>query len=514
MRGDIDFDLLYGIGGAGSVCSVLERFLHLESAAADDTPFNDLEELWMDNIPDIVVNTETIDNAYLTPSQYGTLRQGAEDMNSANRFAAEKWEYLYENGASDIHNRTLATVAYREWPDHADRQASLDFLLRVQEIVENVEVIRSFGDTSFDLSVALYGSSISQLCTSTSDIDLVLTGMLCQNPYGYDYEEEWDDISSLPRDMSIQVLKSLHGHFARAGGYYIEGIYSASIPLLKIYDTRTGKNCDLCFPWPRMFHGKEHLLLALNMLDERFRMLYTLAKLWAEEHNLIGASIGRLNKYTLAQLVIFHLQTRPDPILPPLRIVMPGETMGRFQSGCRFPGGCEMKNLRYAAFKLRRNAYHHQLYFEHDDACFGGPGVEYRNSETIGDLFNSFMVLLSGIFHGVNTNNAYYMEDMNEYMPLTQVTRQLRLSTYYGCLYFGENPSSIFERGLLFQNHPNDSGVFFVEDPVDKENNTARALSRSCSRAIAQAANFALKSFHEYHTYEYVSRVFGIQFAY
>ena len=38
-------------------------------------------------------------------------------MDSANRFAADMWQYLYGNGGSDVHNRTQVEIFSRAWVD-------------------------------------------------------------------------------------------------------------------------------------------------------------------------------------------------------------------------------------------------------------------------------------------------------------------------------------------------------------------------------------------------------------
>jgi DNA polymerase sigma len=46
-------------------------------------------------------------------------------------------------------------------------------------------------------------------------------------------------------------------------------------------------------------------------------------KLWARRQRIHSAASGTLNAWALALMVLFHLQTRPLPLLPPLAKLMP-----------------------------------------------------------------------------------------------------------------------------------------------------------------------------------------------
>lgn len=168
---------------------------------------------------------------------------------------------------------------------------TIDLMNRISNILSNVTQLHRFVGWEFEFWVEEFGSSVSQLCTENSDIDLVLQGNYI--PPAYDDSDDsdqgtWGSIDYLPYERSLSLLTCLTGHFASKGGFRVE-VIPAGYPLLKIYDPRTGLKCDLCFPTngsidPR----KDQVLLALNMVGERFRILFTLVKLWAEQHNLLG----------------------------------------------------------------------------------------------------------------------------------------------------------------------------------------------------------------------------------
>jgi hypothetical protein len=62
-------------------------------------------------------------------------------------------------------------------------------------------------------------------------------------------------------------------------------------------------------------------------------------RLWAAQQGINDAAHGTLNSWALALLVAFHLQTRPQPILPPLSKLVPEfgqQQQGRFSVGKLF----------------------------------------------------------------------------------------------------------------------------------------------------------------------------------
>lgn len=114
------------------------------------------------------------------------------------------------------------------------------------------------------------------------------------------------------------------------------------------------------------------------------------------------------------------------------------------------------------------------------------------------------MVLMVGLFEGWNPDDIGTAWCGFSSIQTSNLMRHLRISTYYGCLYFGESPVDEIESGTENQKHYNDPGVIFVEDPFDKSQNPARALSRKCSRSIINAARRALNSLFKTQISRYV----------
>lgn len=512
MRVDINTNLAFRSKPTRHIYNILQSYIQNESNASyEDSELSDLEDMWEGIVEDLV-SAVRLDTCWYRNSILETL---SEHMDRAILSSTERYANLYCNGIDEYHNERLVSLAKSVVPN-MDTHVSL--LERISDIVGCVTYMHKFRDYQLDLYVDIFGSSLSQLCTISSDIDLVIQGGFAlrgtdyssnsDSEYSSDNGGHWRSIDSISHQNAIHVLKALYGHLCNKGRFSVTLIPAAQ-PLLQIYDPITNLNCDLCFPVGRGIDPrKDQVLLALNMIDERFRLLFTLVKLWADEHSLCGASHGRLNSYTLVQLVIFHLQNRPNPILPKLKTILPGEKFGAFETGCRFTHGKEEIAAVSAAHRLRCFADKRLLSFDTDH--YGNKtNAYYKNGESMADLFNSFMVLMVGLFEGWNPDDIGTAWGRFSSIPTSNLMRYLRISTYYGCLYFGESPVDEIECGIQNPKHYNDPGVIFVEDPFDKSQNTARALSRKCSRSIINAARCALNSFQNEYVHTYISQVFG-----
>lgn len=497
MRDDIDTNVVFWSKETADIFNMLHTCLRNKSDADnEESGFCDLWEDHMDHLAGMIeVNTSL--------SSHSIFQELAERMNQAIESSSERYRKLYRSGIDECLSSQLVSLAYSQVPRTIDTR----LLESISGIVQSVTRIHAFEDYQFEFYIEVFGSSVSQLCTSESDVDLLLQGDLVPLWSGGGRKP----LDTLSREDSMCILESLSVHISRKGGFTVQRI-PANYPLLKICDPRTRRTCELCFPLgggidPR----KDQVLFALNLVDERFRLLFTLAKLWAENFNLLNASLGRLNSYTLAQLVIFHLQNRPVPILPRLKKILPGEKFGVFKTGCRFTHENEEIAAVSAAHRLRCYANRYLLSSGTDD--YGNNTVGYRNHETMASLFNSFMVLMVGVFEGWNSNDnlGSVRSGSSEPVPISNLMRYLRISTYYGCMYFGESPEEDMENCILHPKHFNEAGVIHVEDPFDKNQNTARVLSRKCSRGIAMAARSALNSFQfeSESIDDYLFKVFG-----
>mmetsp|Transcript_7636 Transcript_7636/g.15343 ORF Transcript_7636/g.15343 Transcript_7636/m.15343 type:complete len:115 (+) Transcript_7636:1-345(+) len=87
--------------------------------------------------------------------------------------------------------------------------------------------------------------------------------------------------------------------------------------------------------------------------------------------------------------------------------------------------------------------------------------------------------------------------------------RLLRVSAYHSCIYLGEDPLN--NNGHSSNQHPHAQGVIFVEDPFDKEINSARSVSKACMNSVIDAANSTLQSFQQCPPPEFMWDAFGCE---
>ena len=92
-------------------------------------------------------------------------------------------------------------------------------------------------------------------------------------------------------------------------------IAHARVPLIKFFDPSTGVNCDVCVGNDGVY--KSAVLGAFADLDERYRDLVFLVKMWAKRFDCNDATAGSFNSFALSLMSMFHLQPRSPPILPP-----------------------------------------------------------------------------------------------------------------------------------------------------------------------------------------------------
>lgn len=180
------------------------------------------------------------------------------------------------------------------------------------------------------LNVQHYGSFTSKLNSPASDLDLTIDGCLELNSSYYDHDKgkwlgselayglEGREASELNRYQVFAMFEDLEDELRSRKLVSSCEIVRARIPILKCVDSLTGTACDVAV-------GKRHLVLKSRVLKQlslfeytKFRLLVVAVKTWASRQGIMGSSKGFFNSYTIALMVIFHLQTRPLPVLPPL----------------------------------------------------------------------------------------------------------------------------------------------------------------------------------------------------
>jgi DNA polymerase sigma len=50
-------------------------------------------------------------------------------------------------------------------------------------------------------------------------------------------------------------------------------------------------------------------------------------KAWARNHSINDGAQGSFNSYTLTTMVLYHLQAQPQPVVPPLVLLVPPDVL-------------------------------------------------------------------------------------------------------------------------------------------------------------------------------------------
>ncbi|KAI5003811.1 hypothetical protein ZWY2020_030971 [Hordeum vulgare] len=156
-----------------------------------------------------------------------------------------------------------------------------------------------------------FGSFLSNLYSKSGDLDISVQLM---------------NGSNLPinKKKKISTLKAVRTALQKGGVYgYMEFIPQARVPVLQYVSNRFGISCDLSVDnYPGRIKSK--IFYWISTLDERFGDMVLLIKEWAKAQNINDPKSGTLNSYSLCLLVLFHFQTCEPAILPPLEDIYEG----------------------------------------------------------------------------------------------------------------------------------------------------------------------------------------------
>lgn len=107
-------------------------------------------------------------------------------------------------------------------------------------------------------------------------------------------------------------------------------VLEARVPVIKMHDPKSKLQVDVCVNNILAVRNTE-LLKAYVDLDERFRYVCVLVKLWAKRRDLNDAYHGTLSSYAYTLLVIHYLQTLQPPVLPCLQQMVNGKVVPKGQ---------------------------------------------------------------------------------------------------------------------------------------------------------------------------------------
>ena len=177
--------------------------------------------------------------------------------------------------------------------------------------------------------VAPFGSYVSAFHSAGSDIDISL--QIDKNGPWYDEKEEAQARRSQRggvrarrqqrqgRTKRAQLLRKVASELRYRNYRDVQLISKARVPLIKFKDPHTGVACDVCIENDGVY--KSAVLGVVADIDQRYRDLVFLIKLWAKHYDVNNAMEGSFNSYSLCLLCMHHLQRRPVPILPPTMLL-------------------------------------------------------------------------------------------------------------------------------------------------------------------------------------------------
>ncbi|XWS65948.1 hypothetical protein CRYUN_Cryun05aG0157700 [Craigia yunnanensis] len=298
-----------------------------------------------------------------------------------------------------------------------------DWVMRYKIIDELREVVQSIEGLR-GATVEPFGSFVSNLFTRWGDLDISI-----ELPCG-------SYVSSARKKRKQILLAELLRALRHNGGWEsLQFIPHARVPILKIESKWQNISCDISID---NLQGqiKSRFLFWLNEIDGRFRDIVLLVKEWAKANGINNPKTGTFNSYSLSLLVIFHFQTCVPAILPPLKDIYPTNVVNDL-TGVR--ADAERRIAQVCASNIAR---------------FRSGGI--LNQSSLSELFISFIAKFSDI-------NLKASE-----MGICPFTGQWEYKT---------SNTRWFPRTY----------AIFIEDPFEKRENAARAVSQKQLIKISEA---------------------------
>lgn len=113
-----------------------------------------------------------------------------------------------------------------------------------------------------------------------------------------------------------KIIKDSRGELARSGRFTkFVPIVNARVPILKCVHVQSGINCDLNFS-DSLGVLNSPIMCHLLQFDSRIYVLATIIKYWMKIHECTGSNF--ITNYAALWMLLFYLQTLPEPILPPI----------------------------------------------------------------------------------------------------------------------------------------------------------------------------------------------------
>ncbi|XP_022106166.1 poly(A) RNA polymerase, mitochondrial-like [Acanthaster planci] len=239
-----------------------------------------------------------------TPSQY-------QQLNKDCSFAELYQDLATAQSVSDQLDILTSKLELR------DPETRLRFL--VSSLIEE-----AFQRILPDSSLHLFGSSVNSFGRRSCDMDMFLERNTAQGVVpmkkGKDqYKLGYDPSSAESERAAAQATLFTLASFLEKQVPHcmsVARILQAKCPLVKFRHHATGLSCDLTADNSIALKSSE-LLYVFSQLDPRVRPLVFVIRHWARHHGITNRVPGYwITNFPLTLLVVFFLQTRPQPVVP------------------------------------------------------------------------------------------------------------------------------------------------------------------------------------------------------
>jgi DNA polymerase sigma len=227
------------------------------------------------------VNTDDkyVKNYYDSKSQY--YRKNKNKKSGDYEKSIKEYAISLEKEMMDFYLKNV--------PTEESKKKKLSLLKRIQKMFS--ERYPTLG-----IKAHLFGSSVNELGTYNSDVDICLTTR--------------DRIDCELRDMD--VIKRI---LEENGITQVRTTPNAKVPICNFVDPETSLSCDINVNNTIALYNTK-MIQTYALIDERVKPLIMTIKYFAKQRMLNDAKTGTLSSYCWVNLVINFLQMRTPPILP------------------------------------------------------------------------------------------------------------------------------------------------------------------------------------------------------
>lgn len=210
-------------------------------------------------------------------------------------------------------------------------RAQAELVQQIEEVFPKITPPEDYGDIREDLlrrlrkiissewegaGIDVYGSAGNGLGMRSADVDMSLY-MPPEIKITHGCE---DGKACRPKVILARLATIMAEHQMEI----LSKVLDARVPVIKMFDPVSKLQVDVCVNNILAVENTA-LLKAYVDLDERFRYVCILVKLWAKRRDLNDAYHGTLSSYAYTLLVIHYLQILQPPVLPCLQQMINGK---------------------------------------------------------------------------------------------------------------------------------------------------------------------------------------------